>query len=67
MPTTTTAVRKKTGEICTVEGKYLFDGYTDGSTYPPPTLEERVLDGMERGDTFPPVRSCNKGAWWLLK
>lgn len=66
MPTSTTAVRKKTGELCTVAGKYRFDGYTDGSTYPTPTQEEQILDGMDHGDVFPPVRSASKAAWWLL-
>lgn len=59
------AVRKKTGEICDVAGDYQFDGYTDGTSYPPPTVDERVIP-MDVGDTFPPVRSSKKAAWWKL-
>lgn len=54
----------KTGQICPTKGKYQFDCYTDGSTYPSPTAEEKVIP-MDIGDTFPPINSANKGAWWM--
>lgn len=57
--------RKKTGETCDTSGDYEFDGYVDGSTSPPPTREERVIP-MDRGDTFPPLKSSEKAAWWKL-
>jgi hypothetical protein len=60
------AIRQKTGDICTTKGQYGFDGYTDGTSYPSPTPEERTIP-MDKSDTFPPVRSCNKAAWWLLR
>ena len=59
------ATRKKTGETCEIAGDYEFDGYVDGTTYPSPTAEERVIP-MDRRDTFPPVRSSQKAAWWKL-
>ena len=66
MATSSTAkTRKKTGETCEIAGKYQFDGYVDGTTYPSPTAEERVIP-MDRGDTFPPVKSSAKAAWWVL-
>jgi hypothetical protein len=60
-----TRVRKKTGETCDIAGQYEFDGYTDGTSYPPPTQEERVIP-MDVDDTFPPVKSSEKAAWWKL-
>ena len=55
--------RFKTGEKCIQKGQYAFDGYVDGTSFPPPTAEERVIP-MDVGDTFPPVISADKGAWW---
>lgn len=55
--------RFKTGETCDTTGHYQFDGYTDGSWTPTPTANEQVIP-LSRGETFPPVRSSNKGAWW---
>ena len=62
-----TAVRTrfKTGETCIVSGRYRFDGYTDGSTYPPPKPEEREIP-LSKGETFPPIRSARKSCWWKL-
>lgn len=53
----------KTGDTAPNTGRYQFVRYTDGSTTPTPTAEERVIP-LQRGETFPPVRSCNKSAWW---
>lgn len=62
---TSTSVRKKTGQNCDVKGRYAFDGYVDGSTSPAPTADERVIP-MDRGDTFPPIKSAQKACWWRL-
>jgi hypothetical protein len=60
-----TRTRFKTGETCQTTGRYQFDGYVDGSTFPPPTAEERVIP-LTRGETFPPIRSSGKACWWKL-
>ncbi len=62
----TTAVSTfKTGEKCPISGVYAFVKYADGSSWPQPTLEERRIP-LTRGETFPPVRSTNKAAYWKL-
>lgn len=53
----------KTGDTAPHSGRYSFVRYTDGTTTPAPTAEERIIS-LTRGATFPPIRSCNKGAWW---
>jgi hypothetical protein len=63
---TAIGTRFKTGEKCVESGRYEFDGYTDGTSSPPPTTAERE-EPIARGDTFPPIRSCNKGCYWKLK
>lgn len=62
---TGTAVRGRTGQKCEVSGEYRFDGYVDGTNYPPPRAEE-MREPIARGNTFPPIRSSNKGCYWLL-
>ena len=62
---TYTKTRYKTGETCCQTGRYEFDGYLDGSLYPAPTQEERIIP-LSSGETFPPIRSANKGCWWKL-
>ncbi len=57
--------RFKTGQTCDTTGTYDFDGYTDGTSYPAPTAEERQIK-LSRYETFPPVRSSGKAAWWKL-
>ncbi|PCC70130.1 YjzC-like protein [Nannocystis exedens] len=57
--------RFKTGETCVASGVYGFGGYTDGTSSPPPTQEERVIS-LRQGHVFPPIRSSNRGAYWLL-
>ena len=54
---------KKTGETCTQAGTYNWVRYTDGTTTPAPTHNERTIR-LTYGETFPPIRSCNKGAYW---
>ena len=56
----------KTGDKCPTTGSYIFDSYTDGTTTPSPTQNERVIP-LRRDETFPPIRSSNKGAWWKLQ
>lgn len=55
--------RFKTGETADTTGHYQFDGYTDGSWTPSPTQEEQIIP-LSRGETFPPVRSSSKAAYW---
>ena len=62
---TQTRTRFKTGETCTVSGRYRFDGYTDGTSSPPPKPEEKEIP-LSRGETFPPIRSAGKACWWKL-
>lgn len=58
--------RFKTGEKCDTSGSYVFDGYVDGTQTPAPTTEERVIP-LSKSETFPPVRSSKKAAWWKLQ
>ena len=53
----------KTGEIAPHTAKYGFVEYVDGTTWPPPSTEEREIP-LDRGDVFPPVNSADKAAWW---
>lgn len=55
-----------TGQTCDTSGSYVFDGYLDGTSTPAPTAEERVIP-LSKGETFPPVRSAKKSAWWKLQ
>jgi len=61
-----TGTKFKTGEKCTISGSYVFDGYTSGPSSPQPTQEERVIP-LTRNETFPPIRSTERGAWWKLQ
>lgn len=61
----TSTTRYKTGQICPLPGDYQFDGYTDGTSYPSPTPEELVIP-LDKGDTFPPIRSSGKACFWRL-
>lgn len=55
----------KTGQISPARAWYDWAGYTDGTQYPLPTAEERKIK-LETGEVFPPIRSCNKGAYWKM-
>lgn len=57
--------RFKTGEECSQMGKYRFDGYTDGTSTPAPTAEEREIYFMKE-HIFPPIPSQRKKCWWKL-
>jgi len=55
----------KTGQTSPAHAVYAWDHYTDGTRYPLPTNEERDIT-LENGETFPPINSCDKGAWWRM-
>lgn len=55
--------RFKTGETSPYTARFRFDGYLDGTWSPAPTPEEKEIP-MDKGDTFPPIRSTAKGCWW---
>lgn len=57
--------RYKTGETSPANAYYAWDGYTDGTRTPSPTDEERIIH-LKNGKTFPPINSCDKGAWWKM-
>lgn len=57
--------RYRTGEKCEVSGRYDFDGYLDGTSFPEPRGEEKRIP-LAKGDTFPPIRSSGKGCYWRL-
>ncbi len=56
----------KTGQEAPKSGSYLFVKYTDGTSSPAPTSEEKEIY-LTRGEVFPPIRSQNKGAFWKAK
>lgn len=55
--------RYKTGQIAPKTTTYTFDGYTEDPQYPKPTAEEMRIP-LSTGDTFPPIRSNSRGAYW---
>jgi len=55
----------KTGEICQRPGIYDFVRHVDGSAGCHPTSEEKMIP-LSKGDTFPPIKSCKKGAIWTF-
>ena len=57
-------MRYKTGEVCPLSGHYKFVAHTDGSVGCHETLDERDIP-MRQGETFPPVKHCGKGAYWI--
>jgi hypothetical protein len=57
--------RYKTGDIAPAKAWYDWDGYTDGTRTPNPTSEEKRIP-LEKGEKLPPIKSCNKGAYWVL-
>ena len=54
----------KTGNKAPFNGTFQFVSYTDGTNYPSPTPEERLIK-LTSGERFPPIHSVNKGAWWV--
>jgi len=57
--------RYKTGQRSPANAYYEWDGYTDGTFSPSPTAEERKIK-LENGEVFPPINSCDKGAYWKM-
>ena len=57
--------RFRTGQSNPESGGYSFDGYLDGTTWPPPKQHEREIP-LSKGETFPPIHSAKKGCWWKL-
>lgn len=55
--------RFMTGQPCTTTGNYEFDGYTDASSQPLLTDDEkRVI--INAGKPFPPASAEAKKAYW---
>lgn len=55
----------KTGEISNAHAHYAWEKYTDGTRTPSPTYEEKYIT-LDTGDRFPPINSCDKGAWYKM-
>lgn len=55
----------KTGQEVPFHARYVWDHYTDETYTPFPTIEELTIV-LNKGDTFPPVNSRDKGAWWKI-
>lgn len=59
-----TKIRYKTGQRCPATGIYVFDGYVRFRQHTPTAEEQRIP--LDRGDTFPPIRSRPPAAaWWV--
>jgi YjzC-like protein len=54
----------KTGEKAPFSGTYQFVRHTDSTTCIP--TEDEKLIPLSEGETFPPCKSCNSGAYWAL-
>lgn len=52
----------KTGQIAPITGTYQWVGHTEGVSCTV-THEEYTIP-LEQGETFPPTRSCEQGAYW---
>ncbi|TMN23809.1 YjzC family protein [Lentibacillus cibarius] len=57
--------RYRTGETSMATAYYEWDGYIDGTRTPQPTAEEKKIK-LEKYETFPPINSCDKGAYWKM-
>lgn len=55
--------RFMTGQVCTTTGSYEFDGYTDMSTVPQLTDDEKQIS-VNAGKPFPPASADTKNAYW---
>ena len=55
--------RFMTGQLCTTTGNYEFDGYTDTSTLPLLTDDEKGI-AVNAGKPFPPASVDAKSAYW---
>lgn len=55
----------KTGETAEISGDYAHMGNPNGTTSCSPTTEEKIIP-LDKGDTAPPVKSCEEPALWKL-
>lgn len=55
--------RFMTGQLCTTTGGYEFDGYTDASTLPKLTDDDKRIT-VNAGKQFPPASLDAKNAYW---
>lgn len=53
----------KTGQEAPKTQNYSWVKYTDWTTTPSPTNEEKIIP-LSKGEVFPPINSCDKGAYW---
>jgi hypothetical protein len=53
----------KTGDEAPETGNYVFVRFVNGNVNCTPTANERNIP-LKKGATFPPIRSCNAGAWY---
>jgi hypothetical protein len=52
-----------TGQICSTTGEYEFDGYTDATSLPPLSDDERHI-AVGAGKPFPSASPIAKNAYW---
>ena len=57
--------RETTGKKAPAPGRYRFDGYVDGTSYPPPHPHELEMPVL-KDDPLPPIRSTGKACFWRL-
>lgn len=55
----------RTGEKSPANANYKWVKYTDGTRTPSPSAEEKRIN-LEKGEVFPPIHSCDKGAIWKM-
>lgn len=55
--------RFMTGQLCSTTGNYEFDGYTDTSTQPLLTDDDKRIS-VNAGKPFPSVSGEAKSAYW---
>jgi len=53
----------KTGQEAPKTQNYSWVKYTDWTITPSPTNEEKIIP-LSKGEVFPPINSCDKGAYW---
>ena len=55
----------KTGQKAPAYARYAWDHYIDETYFPFPTIDELTII-LKRGETFPPIKSRDKEAWWRI-
>jgi hypothetical protein len=53
----------KTGDKAPEKANYVFVRFVNTNVNCTPTNNERNIP-LDKGDTFPPIRSCNAAAWY---